>query len=161
MLVDLALELLVALGARRTVQLDGDPHVGEALTDSTVAEPGTSALATLNETAALAGSAGTGIVAFVPGVVTSDVDSAREKVVRQMAFYEQVPSYQRIIGLEGATRAAELAVIGDEETVAAQVKRYFDAGATEVVFTTTDLAGDADQLRTRKVLVAREHHRVR
>ncbi|HVW44246.1 MAG TPA: TIGR03564 family F420-dependent LLM class oxidoreductase [Amycolatopsis sp.] len=92
------------------------------------------------------------IVAFVPGVVTSDVDATRKNAVRQLAFYERIPSYQRVIGLEGATRAAELAVIGDEETVAAQVKRYFDAGATEVVFTTTDLAGEADQLRTWRLL---------
>jgi alkanesulfonate monooxygenase SsuD/methylene tetrahydromethanopterin reductase-like flavin-dependent oxidoreductase (luciferase family) len=63
-----------------------------------------------------------------------------------------VPSYQRVIELEGASRAADLAVIGDEETVAAQVKRYFDAGATEVVVTATDLTGAADERRTWKLL---------
>ncbi|TVT53720.1 TIGR03564 family F420-dependent LLM class oxidoreductase [Amycolatopsis rhizosphaerae] len=92
------------------------------------------------------------VVAFVPGVVTSDVAAVREKAGRELAFYEQVPSYRRVIELEGATRAAELALIGDEETVADGIRRYFDAGATEVVLTSTDLGGEADQRRTWKLL---------
>ncbi|MFD6285438.1 LLM class F420-dependent oxidoreductase [Streptomyces sp. NPDC060205] len=81
------------------------------------------------------------IVAFVPGVVTADVEAVRETATETLAFYEQFPSYQRVIGLSGGTRAVDLAVIGDEETVAAEVRRYREAGATEVVFTSTDLAG--------------------
>ncbi|NYI88686.1 F420-dependent oxidoreductase-like protein [Amycolatopsis endophytica] len=88
------------------------------------------------------------VIAFVAGAVTNDVERVRANAVEQLAFYEGIPSYQRVIGLEGATRAGELAVIGDEETVAAQVRRYFDAGATEVVFIQTDLGGAEDQRRT-------------
>ncbi|MFB9903577.1 hypothetical protein [Allokutzneria oryzae] len=43
----------------------------------------------------------------------------------------------------GAAQAADLALIGDEETVAARVQEHFDAGATEVVLSQTGLAGDA------------------
>ncbi|WP_086559695.1 LLM class F420-dependent oxidoreductase [Streptomyces africanus] len=92
------------------------------------------------------------IVAFVPGVVTADVEAARETATEALAFYERFPSYQRVIGLSGGTRAADLAVIGDEEAVAAEVKRYREAGATEVVITTTDLGGEADRRRTWKLL---------
>ncbi|MGW7202457.1 LLM class F420-dependent oxidoreductase [Streptomyces sp. NPDC054837] len=92
------------------------------------------------------------IVAFVPGVVTADVEAVREAATESLAFYERFPSYQRVIGLSGATRAADLAVIGDEETVAAEVRRYRDAGATEVVFTATDLGGEEDRRRTWKLL---------
>ncbi|QIJ65930.1 LLM class F420-dependent oxidoreductase [Streptomyces sp. JB150] len=92
------------------------------------------------------------IVAFVPGVVTADVEAAREKAVEALGFYERFPSYERVIHLSGGTRAADLAVIGDEETVAAEVARYRAAGATDVVFTTTDLTGDADRRRTWKLL---------
>jgi F420-dependent oxidoreductase-like protein len=88
------------------------------------------------------------IVALVSGVVTDDVDSVREKAVQQLAFYEQIPSYARVIELSGGKRAADVAVIGDEETVAAEIQRYRDAGATEVVFSGTDIAGDADRRRT-------------
>lgn len=92
------------------------------------------------------------IVAFVPGVVTADAEAVRRTATETLAFYERFPSYQRVIELSGATRAADLALIGDEETVAAGVRRYREAGATEVVFTATDLGSDADRHRTWKLL---------
>ncbi|MEU2730254.1 LLM class F420-dependent oxidoreductase [Streptomyces griseoviridis] len=88
------------------------------------------------------------IVAMVPGVVTDDVDAVRAKFTEQLAFYEQFPSYARVIELSGGSRASDLAVVGDERTVAAEVRRYRDAGATEVVFSTTEIAGTADRRRT-------------
>ncbi|MGR3935965.1 LLM class F420-dependent oxidoreductase [Streptomyces sp. BRA346] len=88
------------------------------------------------------------IVALVHGVVTDDADSVRETVGEQLAFYEQIPSYARVIGLSGGTRAVDMSVIGDEKTVAAEVRRYRDAGATEVVFTGTESVGDAARRRT-------------
>jgi F420-dependent oxidoreductase-like protein len=107
---------------------------------------------TVTEAAARAGRPAPRIVAFVAGVVTADVAAVRDKAVRELAFYEQVPSYRRIIEEEGATRAADLAVIGDENRIAAAVRRYVDAGATEVVFTQTDLGSADDQRRTVRVL---------
>ncbi|MEU9996210.1 LLM class F420-dependent oxidoreductase [Streptomyces sp. NPDC050848] len=92
------------------------------------------------------------VVALVPGVVTSDADAVREKAAETLELYEKIPSYQRVIGLSGAERAADVAVIGDEETVAAEVRRYREAGATEVVFTATDLGGEDDRRRTWKLL---------
>lgn len=88
------------------------------------------------------------VIAFVPAVVTADTEAVRAQAVDKLAFYEQVPSYRRVIDLEGATRAAELALIGDEETVTAGIQRYFDAGATEVVFTSTNLSTPEDEHRT-------------
>ncbi|AKZ60345.1 putative monooxygenase [Streptomyces ambofaciens ATCC 23877] len=92
------------------------------------------------------------IVAIVPGVVTDDVAAAREKAGEQLAFYEQFPSYARVIELSGGRRAVDIAAIGDESAVAAEVRRYRDAGATEVVFTTTDITGEADRRRTWELL---------
>jgi alkanesulfonate monooxygenase SsuD/methylene tetrahydromethanopterin reductase-like flavin-dependent oxidoreductase (luciferase family) len=37
---------------------------------------------------------------------------------------------------------------GDEDTVAAGLRRYLDAGATEITLTYTDVAGEADRART-------------
>ncbi|MFC9999902.1 TIGR03564 family F420-dependent LLM class oxidoreductase [Nocardia sp. NPDC127526] len=88
------------------------------------------------------------VVAFVPAVVTADPDATRAQALDKLSFYEQVPSYRRVIDLEGASRAADLALIGDEETVAAGIQRYYDAGATEVVLTSTDLGSPADERRT-------------
>ncbi|MFJ2295581.1 TIGR03564 family F420-dependent LLM class oxidoreductase [Streptomyces sp. NPDC087894] len=92
------------------------------------------------------------IVALVNGVVTDHVDAVREKVTEKLAFYEQIPSYARVIELSGGRRAADVAVIGDERRIAEEVRRYRDAGATEVVFSGTEIAGDADRLRTWDVL---------
>ncbi|MER8088559.1 LLM class F420-dependent oxidoreductase [Streptomyces sp. NPDC087532] len=88
------------------------------------------------------------IVALVHGVVTDDVESVREKATEQLAFYEQIPSYARVIELSGALRASDVAVIGDEKAVSAEVRRYRDAGATEVVFSGTEIAGATDRRRT-------------
>ncbi|MFD3727554.1 TIGR03564 family F420-dependent LLM class oxidoreductase [Streptomyces sp. NPDC058671] len=88
------------------------------------------------------------IVALVPGVVTADAGKVREAAASALALYDDIPSYRRVIGLSGGTRAADLAVIGDEEHVAAEVRRYREAGVTEVVVTATDLGGEADRRRT-------------
>ncbi|MEU2435309.1 TIGR03564 family F420-dependent LLM class oxidoreductase [Streptomyces rubradiris] len=88
------------------------------------------------------------IVAFVPGVVTSDAEQVRQTAAETLSFYERFPSYQRVIELSGGTRAVDIAAIGDEESVAAEVRRYREAGATEVVFLATELGGEADQRRT-------------
>ncbi|MGW0940429.1 LLM class F420-dependent oxidoreductase [Streptomyces sp. NPDC002666] len=92
------------------------------------------------------------IVALVHGVVTDAPDAARRTATEQLAFYEQFPSYARAVELSGAERAGDVAVIGDEKTVTAEVRRYRDAGATEVVFAGTDLAGEADRRRTWELL---------
>ncbi len=63
-----------------------------------------------------------------------------------------VPLLHPVLELAGAARAGDVAVIGDEKAVAAEVRRYRDAGATEVVFSGTDPAGEADRRRTRALL---------
>ncbi|MEU5299490.1 LLM class F420-dependent oxidoreductase [Streptomyces noursei] len=92
------------------------------------------------------------IVALVNGVVTDDVDAVRAKVAENLRVYEQVPSYARAIEQSGGRHAVDVAVVGDEKTVAAEVQRYRDAGATEVVFAGTEVAGDADRRRTWELL---------
>ncbi|MCK7626599.1 LLM class F420-dependent oxidoreductase [Streptomyces sp. RS10V-4] len=92
------------------------------------------------------------IVALVHGLVTDDVDAVRATVTERLAFYEQIPSYARVIELSGGRRAADVAVIGDEKAVAEEVRRYRDAGATEVIFSGTETAGDADRRRTWQLL---------
>lgn len=98
--------------------------------------------------AAAAGRPAPRIVALVPGVVTDDADAVRERFTEQLAFYEQIPSYARVVELSGGKQAGDVAVVGDEKTVAAEVRRYRDAGATEVVFSGTDIAGEAARRRT-------------
>ncbi|MFF9163869.1 LLM class F420-dependent oxidoreductase [Streptomyces longwoodensis] len=102
----------------------------------------------LTRAAEAAGRPAPRVVALVFGVVTDDADAVRAETLERLAFYEQFPSYARVIELSGARRAADVAVIGDERTVEAEVRRYRDAGATEVVFAGTETAGDAARRRT-------------
>lgn len=88
------------------------------------------------------------VVALVPAVVTAEVARVREVAARELAFYESIPSYRRVIELGGAERAGELAVVGDEETVAAELRRYRNAGATEIVLNQTSMGGEAARRRT-------------
>ncbi|POM25254.1 Pyrimidine monooxygenase RutA [Actinomadura rubteroloni] len=90
------------------------------------------------------------VVAFLPGAVVpaAELDAARATAEEHFAFYDRIPSYQRVVALEGRERAAELVALGDEDALAAEIRRYFDAGATEVVVSQSDLAGDAARRRT-------------
>ena len=79
------------------------------------------------------------MVAFVAAVVTDDVEAGRAAAADSMSFHDAIPSYERVVAAEGLASAADLVLIGSAEHVRAGVRRYFDAGATEVVVTQTDL----------------------
>jgi F420-dependent oxidoreductase-like protein len=102
----------------------------------------------VTEAARAAGRPAPRVVAFVAAVVTDDPDAVRANAEAQMSFYDAVPSYARVIAEEGAERAADLALLGDEETVAAGLRRYRDAGATEIVLTQSGLGGEDARRRT-------------
>lgn len=70
---------------------------------------------------------------MVPVLVTDDVDGGREVAAEQLAFYGTIPSYQKVIAREGVGSVADLAAVGDAESVLRQLRRYLDAGATDVV----------------------------
>ncbi len=102
----------------------------------------------VRDAARSAGRADPRIVAFVAAVVTDDPSTVYETAAVQMGFYDAVHSYAKVIAEEGVDRAADLALIGDEDTVAGGLRRYADAGVTEIVLTQTDLGGDAARRRT-------------
>ncbi len=92
------------------------------------------------------------IVAGVIAVVTDRPDEVRADATDQLAFYEKIPSYRTVLDREGVERAVDLALIGDEKYVADGLRRYIDAGATELFVTQTDLGGPEDQLNTWRLL---------
>jgi alkanesulfonate monooxygenase SsuD/methylene tetrahydromethanopterin reductase-like flavin-dependent oxidoreductase (luciferase family) len=80
--------------------------------------------------------------------VTSDVDDVRAAAAEHMAFYDGVPAAQISVAREGVDHAHELAVIGDEATVAAAIERYFDAGATDVSIAYSHISTPEEHRRT-------------
>lgn len=107
---------------------------------------------TVNTAAEAAGRPPVRTIAFVAAVVTEDVDGGREAARAAMGLYNTIPSYRRVIELEGASEPAELALIGSAQHVRDGIQRYFDAGATEVVLTQTNLLGDEMQTETWNVV---------
>ncbi|GAA0951918.1 TIGR03564 family F420-dependent LLM class oxidoreductase [Streptomyces rhizosphaericus] len=102
----------------------------------------------ITEAAAAAGRPAPQIVAGVPAVVTDDAAAARDRVSAALGFYDSIPSYRKVIATEGLSNAADLLIAGDEDIVAAGLRRYLDAGATEVMITHTDLFDAEDRQRT-------------
>ncbi|WP_328391971.1 TIGR03564 family F420-dependent LLM class oxidoreductase [Nocardia sp. NBC_00416] len=92
------------------------------------------------------------VIAGVAVVVTDDPDRARARAAEQLAFYDSIPSYRSVLDREGVATAAELAVIGTAAEVEAELRRYVDAGATELLVTQTDLGGHDDEQATWRFL---------
>ena len=67
----------------------------------------------------------------MPVCVTSDPDAAYAIVAEQLALYGGLPSYRAMLDIEGAEGPADVAIIGDEEHVAAALGRLADGGVTE------------------------------
>jgi F420-dependent oxidoreductase-like protein len=88
------------------------------------------------------------IIAAVPAVVTDDPDPVRQVAAVHLGYYGGLDSYARILAAGGVAHPAELALIGDEATVAAGLRGYFDAGATEVIIIQAGMRSGRDRLRT-------------
>ena len=88
---------------------------------------------TIAEAAAAAGRPAPQIIAAVPVVVSDDEDAARTLATDDLAFYETIPSYAKVIAREGAERASDIAALGTPEAIRKQLQRYVDAGATDLV----------------------------
>lgn len=142
--------LLVAAMAPKALRVAG------ALTDGTVPYlAGPKALAehvvpAIRAAAAEAGRPAPRVVAMVPAAVTTDPEAHRV-LAEGLDFYTRFESYRRILALNGTEHPVELALIGDEDTVAAGVRRYVEAGATEVVFTAQEDLDPATRSRTRRL----------
>jgi F420-dependent oxidoreductase-like protein len=90
------------------------------------------------------------ITAGVPVCVTDDVDAVRRKAAQTYAIYGQLPSYRAMLDREGMDGPADLAVIGDEDTVRERLLRYAEAGVTDLAL--QELGPAAQQERTRELL---------
>lgn len=91
------------------------------------------------------------VVAALPVCVTDDVAKAREFAVEAYALYGGLPSYRAMLDREGVEGPADVALIGDEDAVAARVEEIRAAGVAEFgahVFG----PGDEDRSRTRAFL---------
>jgi F420-dependent oxidoreductase-like protein len=100
---------------------------------------------TVANAAAEAGRPAPRVIAAVPVLLSDDVEAARAITGEHLSFYEAIPSYRNVIAREGVDDVAELAAIGSEDAALRQLRRYLDAGATDVVVSPIDRTSEADR----------------
>ncbi len=88
---------------------------------------------TITAAAEVAGRPSPEIAVGLPVCVTADPEGARERAASTFGFYNNLPSYRAMLDREGAGGPADVAVVGDEESVAAQLTAMTEVGATAFV----------------------------
>jgi 5,10-methylenetetrahydromethanopterin reductase len=141
--------LLAALGPQM-LRLAGERTDGTVLWMTGPATVRDHIVPTITGAARDAGRPSPRVVCSLPVCVTDDPDGARERATQVFAIYGDLPSYRAMLDREGAAGPAEVAVVGDEDTVAAQVGALAEAGVTD--FVAVEYAGGADGARTRAFL---------
>ncbi|CAM4295578.1 LLM class F420-dependent oxidoreductase [Mycobacterium senriense] len=99
----------------------------------------------ITKAAAEAGRPAPRVIAAVPVLLCDDVEGARADAGQQLSFYEAIPSYRTVIAREGLDSIVDLAAIGPEESVVRQLRRYLDAGATDLVVSPLDRSDSVDR----------------
>ncbi|GIH79280.1 TIGR03564 family F420-dependent LLM class oxidoreductase [Planobispora longispora] len=123
--------VLIAALAPRMLKLAGEVADGTVLWmtgPKTVAEHVAPAV---TEAARAAGRPAPRIVCGLPICITDDVEAARARAAEVFAVYGHLPSYRAMLDKEGAEGPAQVALIGDEDTVAAQLETLAKAGVTD------------------------------
>jgi F420-dependent oxidoreductase-like protein len=87
------------------------------------------------------------VVVGLPVAVVTDVDKARERAARLFSAYETIPTYQRILGRGAASSPVDVAVIGTQAQVRERLRRFADAGATDLCASVLGLDDDRDASR--------------
>jgi F420-dependent oxidoreductase-like protein len=131
-------------------------RVAGTLTDGTITwQTGPRTIAehivpTITAAAEAAGRPRPRIVAGCSFCVTSDPAAAHERMAVESAVYASIPSYRAMLDREGVAGPADIAVVGDEDTIAAGLRRLADAGATEILASV--FGSDEEQARTAALL---------
>jgi len=87
---------------------------------------------TLSRAASAAGRPAPRVVAGLPIALTHDVPAAREVAGKFFEIYGSLPSYRAMLDREGAAGPADVALLGDEASLRAQIDRLRDAGVTDL-----------------------------
>lgn len=106
---------------------------------------------TINAAAEAADRPEPSIVCSIPVWVTDDPAPARAFIAEILAIYAELPSYRRVLDIEGVHGLGELALVGSADEVSARLGAIAEAGATD--FTAVPMGGTPDEVAaTRQVL---------
>ena len=93
------------------------------------------------------------IVTGIPVVLGSNdqVEAARARANQVLGHAEYSPNYERLLEHGDATDVGDLLAAGDESSVAARLRRFRDAGATDLSFRILPLGADrTERLASRR-----------
>jgi 5,10-methylenetetrahydromethanopterin reductase len=124
--------LLAALGTQM-LTLAGQQAEGTVLWMTGPATVRDHVAPTLAAAAAAAGRPSPRVVCILPVCVTDDPAAARERASKIFSIYGELPSYRAMLDREGATGPGDVAIVGDEDAVAAQIRGLAEAGVTDFV----------------------------
>jgi F420-dependent oxidoreductase-like protein len=88
---------------------------------------------TIRAAAERAGRPAPRIAAGLPVGVCDDAEAARATAGNLFSIYDGLPSYRAMLDREGATGPADVAIVGDEAAVRAQIEQLAEAGVTDLV----------------------------
>ena len=142
--------VLLAALAPRMLALAGQQTDGTVLWMTGPATVRDYVLPAITAAASAAGRPSPRIVCSLPVAVTGDPAAARASADKELALYRQLPSYRAMLDREGAAGPGDVAIVGDEDAVAAQIAELADAGVTD--FTAAPFAHGPDRERTRSLL---------
>jgi F420-dependent oxidoreductase-like protein len=83
----------------------------------------------------------------LPVCVTDDEAAARERAASLFEIYGTLPSYRAMLDREGAGGPSDVALVGDEAAVSAQIERLGAIGATDLVANVFGSSGERDRTR--------------
>ena len=107
----------------------------------------------INDAAAAAGRPPPAIVCSIPVWVTDDPAPARAFLASILSGYAELPSYRRVMDIEGVDGLGQLSIVGGEDFVRESLAEIDDAGATD--FTPVPMGGNPDE-EARTMAVLRE-----
>jgi F420-dependent oxidoreductase-like protein len=142
--------LLIAALAPQMLRLAGSRADGTVLWMTGPATVRDYIVPSITRAAADAGRPAPRVVCVLPVCVTDDAEQARVNAGKAFAIYGQLPSYRAMLDREGAAGPGDVAIVGDEDAVAAQIRTLGDAGVTD--FVAGEYARGADGPRTRALL---------
>jgi F420-dependent oxidoreductase-like protein len=142
--------VLLAAMAPRMLALAGERTDGTILWMTGPATVRDYVVPAITAAASAAGRPSPRVVCSLPICVTDDPAAVRAGADKELVIYGQLPSYRAMLDKEGAAGPGDVAIVGDEDSVAAQVQALAEAGVTD--FSAVEIGRGRDRERTRSLL---------
>ena len=147
------LQILVAALGPVMLKLAGERADGTVLWMADERAIGQHVVPTITKAAEQAGRPAPRIVAGLPVCLcaTSQIDQARDRANRILGEAEISPNYQRLLNYGDAKDIGDLCAVGDESAIAARLRSFANAGATDLSIRLLPIGP------TRESLIASKH----